>query len=79
LTAPASDSTVSPEVGGGTLGLRPTAAAVLPAVAGHTTGRVVMSGYDVRSLDKPDERREFDKGYVEVITSGNHSIGRSHV
>jgi hypothetical protein len=38
-----------------------------------------MGGYELKSLDKPDERREFDNGYVEVVTTGNHSIGRSHL
>ena len=38
-----------------------------------------MAGYETKLLDKPDERRDFPKGYVDVVQLGGHSIGRTHL
>jgi hypothetical protein len=39
----------------------------------------MSTGYTTKSLDSADETRKFDNGYVEVVTAGDHSIGRSHL
>jgi hypothetical protein len=38
-----------------------------------------MAGYEDKSLDQPDERREFAHGRVDVVQLGGHSIGRTHL
>jgi hypothetical protein len=38
-----------------------------------------MAGYETKSLEKPDERRDFPKGHVDVVQLGGHSIGKSHL
>jgi hypothetical protein len=36
-----------------------------------------MANYEVKSLDKADETREFENGKVDVVRLGDHSIGRT--
>lgn len=38
-----------------------------------------MSGYETKTVGKADERRDFEHGYVETVTLGGHSIGRTHL
>jgi hypothetical protein len=38
-----------------------------------------MAGYEQKSLDKPDERRDFPKGHVDVVQLAGHSIGRTYL
>jgi hypothetical protein len=38
-----------------------------------------MAGYETKSLDKPDERRDFPKGHADVVQVGGHSIGRTNL
>jgi hypothetical protein len=38
-----------------------------------------MGGYELKSLDKPDESRGFPNGRVDVVALGGHSIGRIYL
>jgi quercetin dioxygenase-like cupin family protein len=37
---------------------------------------VAMGGLVAKSLDSPDERREFPEGYADIVTLGETTLGR---
>ena len=36
-------------------------------------------GLEVKNLDRPDERREFPKGYGDLVHVGGHTVGRGQL
>lgn len=40
-----------------------------------TTGSVLLTQ---KSFDMPDEVRRFERGYLEVVTVGEHTVARAH-